>query len=208
MKTLFKIINALLSLFSSKKAEKKEEDACINCGTPVVSKPTNSSSSGKQFPSWCFHSPEKNETQEAIRRALKDNGNGLILLFVCKPGCAVCKAAWDKANTLALDNYLNGSKIVGLRIDDSAGHFIALNTLIQSWKNSDGPKPSGGNPFLALVQVKESSLGKTTSFSLSQKDGDVEKLLSGSNAFFLPVIDDLSVIDWLEATLKKEEPIE
>lgn len=205
MKTLIKIINALLGLFSSSKKKEKEEDLCTDCGTseaPVVSKPATTSSSGKQWPSWCFHSPEKNETQEAVRRALEDNGNGLILLFVCKPGCAVCKAAWDKANTLALDNYLDGSKIVGLHIDDTAGHFISLSACVQSWKNPDGTKPSGGNPFLALVQVKESSLGKTKSFSLSQKDGDVEKLIYASNSTALPVIDDLSVIDWLETTLR------
>lgn len=158
----------------------------------------NEAASGK---TWFVHSKEKNETHEALEKALVENGNGLVLLFVGKPGCSICAAQWKKLNVAKLEAYLAEKKIVGLKIEDSAAHYQALISSAKTYRNPDESKTNDGPPFLVIFKAKASSLSSTGSISLKKNGGDCETFICGSTPKYVATFTPAKVTKWLDTVL-------
>ena len=200
------ILKSLFSLFS--KSKKQEEEIVCTDGTCNVkqsqttsSKATSSKAEEPKLENWYFHTSAKNETSEALKKAVEDNKTNLMLLFIGTPGCSVCANVWGKVYTDKLDKFLASKKIVGLKIDDTASHYQALALAAQSYSNADRSKPKAGPPLLALIKAKNTSASSTTSISLKKNDGDVEEFIWGSVSTEIPSINDSFVIDLIERSL-------
>lgn len=128
---------------------------------------------------WHYHSAKKNETSAAICAAL-DNNCGLLIV-VCKPDCSVCAKICGK-DYMDLDGkllaYLKAHKIVGLKIEDSQSHEMAIASGINSYYNYDHTKTDKNVPFLLLVRPKESSR-KCKSFQTLKKNTDIDLFFGG-----------------------------
>lgn len=128
---------------------------------------------------WHYHSAKKNETAAAICAAL-DNNCGLLVV-VCKPDCSVCAKICGK-DYMDLDGkfaaYLKAHKIVGLKIEDSQSHEMAIASGINSYYNYDHTKTDKNVPFLLLVKPKESSR-KCKSFQTLKKNTDIDLFFGG-----------------------------
>lgn len=128
---------------------------------------------------WHYHSAKKNETAAAICAAL-DNNCGLLIV-VCKPDCSVCAKICGK-DYMDLDGklaaYIKSHKIVGLKIEDSQSHEMAIASGINSYYNYDHTKTDKNVPFLLLVKPKESSR-KCKSFQTLKKNTDIDIFFGG-----------------------------
>ena len=113
---------------------------------------------------WYFHtSKAKNETKAAIAAALDNDAP--ILLMVCKPNCAVCQRVWQnmKAET-DFAYYMQGTGIVGLKIEDTASHFTDLAKAKNKYVGIDGvsgKKVNSTAPFFLLFIPAEGARGKS-----------------------------------------------
>lgn len=174
------------------KEEKKEEPA---------EEEKNEAAEIASGKTWFVHSKEKNETQEALEKALVENGNGLVLLFVGKPGCSICAAQWKKLNVAKLEDYLAEKKIAGLKIEDSAAHYQALISSAKTYRNPDESKTNDGPPFLVIFKAKASSLSSTSSISLKKNGGDCETFICGSTPKYVSAFTPAKVIKWLDTVL-------
>ena len=145
---------------------------------------------------WFLCTKQKNETSQAVKKALKNDG--LLLLFVVFPGCQVCSNSFRMTNTSAFGRFLEEKKLSALMIADSESHSEELSDDAKAYE------PFASSPFLALVKVKKESL-KTKHFSLSKKNGDIEKVYGVSSSISLPFIDDETAIEWINNILTKKE---
>lgn len=144
---------------------------------------------------WYFHSAKKNETLKSIQASV----DHLMLVFVGKPGCSVCKAQWKALNTPEFTKYLKENEIVGLKIDDTQAHYQSLLAQAKRYMNPDGSKTENGAPFLALV--KNNAVLTDLELSMTFKKTGVPHILEwicGSTSKYVPITDDKNVITWIE----------
>lgn len=142
---------------------------------------------------WFTHNKSKNETAAALQAAVA-NGRGLLAV-VCKPGCAICEAGWKKLNTSALTKFLEDNNIVGLKIEDSASHCMALTSQAKLWRNPDGSKTSDTLPILAFFKPRARAMD--AGLSLAKSGGDVATWFCGSTPKYVPTYAAANVIKWL-----------
>lgn len=154
-------------------------------------KETTKDAPGKGF-RWHFHSKSVNETAEALEAA---EANGApVLLFVSKPGCAVCESAWSSIDAEdRLASCLKAAGVVGLKVDDSYAHYMALASSVASRKNPDGSRPSTTAPFMVLVRVK----GSGTSFGAA----NVASFMGGTGGRSMPKWTYENAVAWLTSAL-------
>lgn len=155
---------------------------------------------------WYYHSSAKNETAKALAAALENNCG--LLLFIGKPGCAICETAWSKSynGTAMMDGagkmaeYLKANHLVGLKIDDSQAHFSNLAAGAMGHRNPDGTATNTNAPFLVLIKVKA---GKEaiTECRLSGKNSIVDTFFGGYGS--LRVLDKTyaKIAAWLDKLL-------
>lgn len=151
---------------------------------------------------WHYHNAAKNETLKALQRG----ADHPFLLFVGKPGCAICAAQWKALNTAAFDKFMAEHEIVGLKVEDSASHYQALVSGAKLWRNPDNTKINEGPPFLALVKTRGIiSDDETITFSL-RKSGltSIDAWICGSTAKYIPAVNAKNVMAWLEAMEKTD----
>lgn len=142
---------------------------------------------------WFIHNKTKNETAAALQAAVA-NGRGMLAV-ICKPGCAICEAGWKKLNTSALTKFLEDSNIVGLKIEDSASHCMALTSQAKLWRNPDGSKTSDTLPILAFFKPRARAMN--AGLSLAKSGGDVATWFCGSTPKYVPTYATANVVKWL-----------
>lgn len=151
---------------------------------------------------WYYHDTARNETLKALQRG----ADHPFLLFVGKPGCAICAAQWKALNTAAFSKFMDANGIVGLKVDDSASHYQALITGAKLWRNPDGTKTNDGPPFLALIKTRGIITDDPDiSFSL-KKSGhtNIDAWICGSTPKYIPAVNAKNVQAWLEAMEKTD----
>lgn len=151
---------------------------------------------------WYYHDTTRNETLKALQRG----ADHPFLLFVGKPGCAICAAQWKALNTAAFSKFMDANGIVGLKVDDSASHYQALITGAKLWRNPDGTKTNDGPPFLALIKTRGIITDDPDiSFSL-KKSGhtNIDAWICGSTPKYIPAVNAKNVQAWIEAMEKTD----
>lgn len=151
---------------------------------------------------WYYHDTARNETLKALQRG----ADHPFLLFVGKPGCAICAAQWKALNTAAFSKFMAENGIVGLKVDDSASHYQALITGAKLWRNPDGTKTNDGPPFLALIKTRGIITDDPDiSFSL-KKSGhtNIDAWICGSTPKYIPAVNAKNVQAWIEAMEKTD----
>jgi len=151
---------------------------------------------------WYYHDATRNETL----KALQYGADHPFLLFVGKPGCAICAAQWKALNTAAFSKFMDVNGIVGLKVDDSASHYQALITGAKLWRNPDGTKTNDGPPFLALIKTRGIITDDPDiSFSL-KKSGhtNIDAWICGSTPKYIPAVNAKNVQAWLDAMEKTD----
>lgn len=146
---------------------------------------------------WLYHNKTKNETAAAIQAAVA-NGRGLLAV-ICKPGCAICEAGWKKLNTSALTKFLEDNSIVGLKVEDSASHCMALTSQAKLWRNPDGSKTSDTLPILAFFKPRARAMN--AGLSLAKSGGDVATWFCGSTPKYVPTYAGATVAKWLQSIM-------
>lgn len=146
---------------------------------------------------WLYHNKTKNETAAALQAAVA-NGRGLLAV-VCKPGCAICEAGWKKLNTSALTKFLEDNSIVGLKVEDSASHCMALTSQAKLWRNPDKSKTSDTLPILAFFKPRARAMND--GLSLAKSGGDVDTWFCGSTPKYVPTYAGATVAKWLQAIM-------
>lgn len=146
---------------------------------------------------WLYHTKTKNETAAALQAAVA-NGRGLLAV-VCKPGCAICEAGWKKLNTSALTKFLEDNNIVGLKIEDSASHCMAITSQAKLWRNPDKSKTSDTLPILAFFKPRARAMND--GLSLAKSGGDVATWLCGSTPKYVPNYAGATVAKWLDGIM-------
>lgn len=146
---------------------------------------------------WLYHNKTKNETAAALQAAVA-NGRGLLAV-ICKPGCAICEAGWKKLNTSALTKFLEDNSIVGLKVEDSASHCMALTSQAKLWRNPDKSKTSDTLPILAFFKPRARAMND--GLSLAKSGGDVDTWFCGSTPKYVPTYAGATVAKWLQAIM-------
>lgn len=146
---------------------------------------------------WLYHNKTKNETAAALQAAVA-NGRGMLAV-ICKPGCAICEAGWKKLNTSALTKFLEDNSIVGLKVEDSASHCMALTSQAKLWRNPDGSKTSDTLPILAFFKPRARAMND--GLSLAKSGGDVDTWFCGSTPKYVPTYAGATVAKWLQAIM-------
>ena len=146
---------------------------------------------------WFTHNKSKNGTATALQAAVA-NGRGLLAV-ICKPGCAICEAGWKKLNTSALTKFLGDNGIVGLKIEDSASHCMALTSQAKLWRNPDGSKTSDTLPILAFFKPRARAMND--GLSLAKSGGDVDTWFCGSTPKYVPTYAGATVAKWLQSIM-------
>lgn len=146
---------------------------------------------------WLYHNKTKNETAAALQAAVA-NGRGLLAV-ICKPGCAICEAGWKKLNTSALTKFLEDNSIVGLKVEDSASHCMALTSQAKLWRNPDGSKTSDTLPILAFFKPRARAMN--AGLSLAKSGGDVATWFCGSTPKYVPTYAGATVAKWLQSIM-------
>lgn len=146
---------------------------------------------------WFIHNKTKNETAAALQAAVA-NGRGLLAV-ICKPGCAICEAGWKKLNTSALTKFLEDNSIVGLKVEDSASHCMALTSQAKLWRNPDGSKTSDTLPILAFFKPRARAMN--AGLSLAKSGGDVATWFCGSTPKYVPTYAGATVAKWLQSIM-------
>lgn len=146
---------------------------------------------------WFIHSKTKNETAAALQAAVA-NGRGLLAV-ICKPGCAICEAGWKKLNTSALTKFLEDNSIVGLKVEDSASHCMALTSQAKLWRNPDKSKTSDTLPILAFFKPRARAMND--GLSLAKSGGDVATWFCGSTPKYVPTYAGATVAKWLQGIM-------
>lgn len=146
---------------------------------------------------WLYHNKTKNETAAALQAAVA-NGRGLLAV-ICKPGCAICEAGWKKLNTSALTKFLEDNSIVGLKVEDSASHCMALTSQAKLWRNPDKSKTSDTLPILAFFKPRARAMND--GLSLAKSGGDVATWFCGSTPKYVPTYAGATVAKWLQGIM-------
>jgi len=149
---------------------------------------------------WFIHSKTKNETAAALQAAVA-NWRGMLAV-ICKPGCAICEAGWKKLNTSALTKFLEDNNIVGLKIEDSASHCMALTSQAKLWRNPDGSKTSDNLPILAFFKPRARAMN--AGLSLAKSGGDVATWFCGSTPKYVPNYAGATVAKWLQGIMQTD----
>lgn len=150
---------------------------------------------------WLYHNKTKNETAAALQAAVA-NGRGLLAV-ICKPGCAICEAGWKKLNTSALTKFLEDNSIVGLKVEDSASHCMALTSQAKLWRNPDKSKTSDTLPILAFFKPRARAMND--GLSLAKSGGDVATWFCGSTPKYVPTYAGATVAKWLQSIMATDE---
>lgn len=159
--------------------------------------PQKSISMSSEFFKWHYHDTKRNETLRALQRG----ADHLFLVFVGKPGCAICAAQWKALNTAAFTKFMEEHEIVGLKVDDSASHYQALVTGAKLWRNPDNSRINEGPPFLALIKT-HGIISDDDTITLSlRKTGvtNVSAWICGSTPKYIPTVNAKNVMAWIEA---------
>ena len=122
---------------------------------------------------WYLHTDKVNETKAAIAAALDNNRP--LLIFVGKPGCANCELVWSGPKYLLgetkMADFLEQERIVGLKIEDTTGHFTNLCDAKNYYTDIygvSGKKVNSTAPLFFFFKVKSSARGKLKTPTLTR----------------------------------------